>query len=53
MTGAEKERGILAPGYAADLAVLDRDPLDAPIAELTDFTAALTMVGGRIVHERE
>jgi predicted amidohydrolase YtcJ len=50
VTGAERERGMLAPGYAADLAVLDRDPLTAPIDALTDFTVQLTMVGGEVVH---
>jgi predicted amidohydrolase YtcJ len=52
VTGAERERGILAPGYVADLAVLDRDPLTAPIEELTDFTTGLTVVGGEIVHDQ-
>jgi predicted amidohydrolase YtcJ len=52
VTGAEKTRGMLAPGYAADLAVLDRDPLAAPVDELTDLTVDLTMVGGEVVHER-
>src|SRR5262249_47640372 len=28
---AERERGMLAPGRLADLAVLDRDPLTAPL----------------------
>jgi hypothetical protein len=50
VTFAENERGVLAPGWVADLAVLDRDPLTAPAAELEDLTATLTMVGGRIVH---
>lgn len=50
VTFAENERGVLAPGWVADLAVLDRDPLTAPAAELEDLTAKLTMVGGRIVH---
>ena len=50
VTFAERDRGVLAPGKAADLAVLDRDPLTAPAEALEDFTATLTMVGGRIVH---
>jgi hypothetical protein len=50
VTFAETDRGVLAPGKAADLAVLDLDPLTAPAAALEDVTARLTMVGGRIVH---
>jgi predicted amidohydrolase YtcJ len=50
VTFAERERGILAPGFAADLAVLDRDPLAAPLDEVAETTARLTMVGGRIAH---
>jgi predicted amidohydrolase YtcJ len=50
LTFAERERGVLAPGRAADLAVLDRDPLRVPCQELAETTARLTMVGGQIVH---
>jgi predicted amidohydrolase YtcJ len=45
LTFAERDRGVLAPGRAADLAVLDRDPLAAPSRELAETTARLTMVG--------
>ena len=50
MTFAERERGVLVPGRAADLAVLDCDPLTAPLHELAETTARLTMVGGQVVH---
>lgn len=50
VTFAERERGRLAPGWAADLAVLEHDPLAAPLATLVGQTARLTMVGGEIVH---
>jgi predicted amidohydrolase YtcJ len=50
VTFAERERGTLAPGWAADLAVLEHDPLTAPLAELVGQTARLTMVGGDLVH---
>ncbi len=50
VTLAERSRGVLAPGFAADLAVLDLDPLAAPLAELAEMTARLTMVGGEVVH---
>jgi predicted amidohydrolase YtcJ len=50
ITLAERERGRLAPGYAADLAVLEHDPLTAPLEALAGQTARLTMVGGEVVH---
>jgi predicted amidohydrolase YtcJ len=50
VTLAERDRGILAPGYAADLAVLDRDPLVAPLAEVAALECSLTMVGGQVVY---
>lgn len=50
VTFAERERGRLAPGWAADLAVLEHDPLTAPLETLVGQTARLTMVGGEVVH---
>jgi predicted amidohydrolase YtcJ len=37
-------------GFAADLALLDVDPLTAPLDEVAEATSRLTMVGGQIVH---
>jgi predicted amidohydrolase YtcJ len=50
VTFAERDRGRLAPGYAADLVVLEHDPLSAPADVLAGQTARLTMVGGEVVH---
>jgi hypothetical protein len=50
VTFAERERGRLAAGWAADLTVLEQDPLTAPLDELVGLTARLTMVGGDVVH---
>jgi predicted amidohydrolase YtcJ len=50
VTFAERERGVLAAGRAADLAVLDLDPLAAPLPMLAEMRARLTMVGGDLVH---
>jgi hypothetical protein len=45
LTGDERSRGKLIPGYAADLVVLDRDPWDD-----LDAQVVATMVAGRWVH---
>lgn len=50
VTFAERERGRLAPGWAADLAVLEHDPLTAPLEALVGQTARLTVVGGEVIH---
>jgi predicted amidohydrolase YtcJ len=47
LTGDERRRGKLLPGYLADLVVLDRDPLAVPPEELPDVRVVATMVGGR------
>ncbi|HEV8586097.1 MAG TPA: amidohydrolase family protein [Methylomirabilota bacterium] len=50
VTFAERDRGRLTPGYAADLAVLEHDPLTAPLETLVENRARLTMVGGEVVY---
>ena len=45
LSGDERRRGKLLPGFAADLVVLDRDPWDDLDAEVV-----ATMVAGRWVH---
>ena len=45
LSGDERRRGKLLPGYAADLVVLDRDPWDDLDAEVV-----AAMVAGRWVH---
>jgi predicted amidohydrolase YtcJ len=48
---ARERFGRIEPGMAADLVVLDADPLDP--AQLADARVAATFVAGRRVHERE
>jgi predicted amidohydrolase YtcJ len=48
---AENERGVLAPGRLADLAVLDRDPLTMPLDAIESLDCRLSMVGGVIIHD--
>ncbi len=40
------ETGAIAPGYAADLVVLDRDPFTGPPGEIAQAAVALTFVEG-------
>jgi predicted amidohydrolase YtcJ len=46
----EDSLGSLAPGKAADFAVLDRDYLTIPEADIEKLRVLMTVVGGRIVH---
>jgi predicted amidohydrolase YtcJ len=46
----EDKRGALAAGKLADLAVLDKDYLTAPVDEIGGIVSLLTMVGGRVVY---
>jgi predicted amidohydrolase YtcJ len=50
LSGDERRRGRLLPGFLADLVVLSRDPLDGPADELETVEVVATMVGGRWVH---
>jgi predicted amidohydrolase YtcJ len=52
ITQSEGVAGSLAPGRRADLAVLEEDPLTAPLEALPEMRVRLTMVGGRVVHGR-
>lgn len=49
LSGDERRRGKLLPGYLADLVVLDRDPLACPPEALGEVQVVATMVGGRWV----
>jgi predicted amidohydrolase YtcJ len=46
----EGKRGSLEPGKLADLAVLSKDYMTAPLDQLESIESLLTMVGGRIVY---
>ena len=47
----DKDKGRLAVGALADLAVLSRDPFAATEEELRTIRAVLTMIGGRPVYD--
>ena len=50
LTGDERRRGKLLPGYLADLVVLDRDPFACEPEELRELSVVATMCGGRWTH---
>jgi len=45
----EGKRGLLKPGYLADLAILDEDYFEVPEDSIPEIPVALTMVDGRVV----
>lgn len=47
----EREKGQVAVGMLADLAVLTADLFTVPVAELEAIRSVLTMLGGKIVHD--
>jgi predicted amidohydrolase YtcJ len=49
---SEHEKGSIEMGKLGDFVVLPQDPLTCPEDDLKDLTADLTVVGGRIVHQR-
>lgn len=46
----ERQRGTLAVGKLADLAVLSDDYLAVPVGKIGEIRSLLTMVGGRVVY---
>lgn len=51
--GTEDLKGRLRAGFLADFVLLDRNPFEVAPAALKDVGVALTVVGGRVVYERE
>jgi predicted amidohydrolase YtcJ len=47
----ERQKGTLATGMLADIAVLDRDLASTPAGELAEIKVEATVVGGRLVYE--
>jgi predicted amidohydrolase YtcJ len=47
------ETAAVAPGYVADLVVLDRDPFAGPPSEIAEAAVALTFVEGAQVFAAE
>jgi len=51
--GQTHQQGRLAPGYLADLILLDRDIFTIPADALPDTRVLLTLLGGVIVHQAD
>jgi predicted amidohydrolase YtcJ len=47
----DQQKGRLAPGMLADLAVLSADLFTVPVAQLPGLQSVLTMLGGKVVHD--
>lgn len=52
LTREEQIKGPLAPGFLADLVVLDRDYFSCPEEEIKDIQVELTILGGTIVYHK-
>jgi len=49
---AERRRGLIREGMAADLTLFAEDVMSAPAAQLPHLTVTHTVVGGRVEYER-
>ena len=49
----ENEKGSITPGKLADLVVLSDDIFAIPPARLKDVQVLATIVGGKVVHQRQ
>ena len=52
-TFEEKTKGSIEPGKFADLVVLDEDIMTAPEKSIESMKVLMTMVGGKIVYQRQ
>lgn len=50
LSGEDGHKGVIGPGYLADLAVLSDDILTIPDARIKELEVVLTVVGGRVAH---
>ncbi len=53
LTWEEKTKGTLEPGRLADLVVLPEDPLSIAPEKLLNLKVDMTVVGGKVLYERE
>jgi hypothetical protein len=48
----EKRKGILKPGYLADLVIMEKDLLTMPSGEIMKNRVDVTIVGGKVIYRR-
>jgi predicted amidohydrolase YtcJ len=48
-TRQDDVKGMIAPGYLADLAIVDRDPYQLDPEEFDAVATVATVVGGRVI----
>jgi predicted amidohydrolase YtcJ len=48
---SESEKGTIAKGKLADIAVLSQDIFSVPVGDLPKTQSVLTLVGGRVVYD--
>lgn len=53
LTREEHIKGPLAPGFLADIAVLDRDYFSCPAEEIKDIKVTMTIIDGKIVYNQD
>jgi hypothetical protein len=49
-SGEERDKGLIAEGWLADLAVLSADYFSVPEEDISGIESVLTLVDGKIVH---
>jgi predicted amidohydrolase YtcJ len=49
----EGRKGILKPGYLADLVIMEKDLLTLPAGEIMKDRVDCTIVGGKVVYRRD
>jgi predicted amidohydrolase YtcJ len=48
----EGRKGMLKPGYLADLVIMEKDLLTIPSSEIMKTRVDATIVGGKVVYRR-
>ena len=49
----DKQKGMLAPGYLADIVVLDRDLMAVPKAQLEQVCVTVTIKSGSVLYSQQ